>query len=169
VRITLTLLVFAGLCGGGCAIAARHNAPGPCLHYRHETLSQSDGRTRIPQEVTLSGELIERTYWGPPNWGEHPDTDRLEDAWLLILDRPICVEADSSWVNNASEHNVIVVQLVVLDPGPDNRALKNVARLVTRRVTVSGFLDHADTGHHRTPVLLVVASIAPSNNRSRGP
>jgi hypothetical protein len=150
-------------------MGARPNAPGPCLHYLHEKLSQSDGRTRVPEEVTLSGELIERTYWGPPNWGEHPDTDRLEDAWLLVLDRPVCVDADPSWVNNVSESNVIVVQLVVLDAGPDNKALKNVARLVNRHVTVSGFLDHALTGHHRTPVLFMVASIAPSNNRWRGP
>ena len=168
-RINLTLLVFAGLCGAGSAIAEKHNAPAPCLHYLREALSHSDGQTHIPQEVALSGELIERTYWGPPYWGEHPDTDRLEDAWLLVLDSPICVEADASWVNNVSEHNIIVVQLVVLDPGPGNKSLKSVARLVNRRVTVSGYLDHALTGHHRTSVLLVVASIAPSNNRWRGP
>jgi hypothetical protein len=158
-RIKLALLVFAGVCGGTSAIASTHKAPGPCLHYQHEVLSHSNGS--IPQEVALSGELIERTYWGPPNWGEHPATDRLEEAWLLLLDTPICVEADSGSVNNnnVTEINVIVVQLVVLDPGPDNKSLKEVERLVGRRVAVRGVLNHAVTGHNRTPVLLMVASI----------
>jgi len=159
-HIELALLVFAGVCGGTSAIASTHKAPGPCLHYQHEALSHSNGGTHIPQEVALSGELIERTYWGPPNWGEHPATDRLEDAWLLLLDTPICVEADSGSVNNnVTEINVIVVQLVVLDPAPDNKSLKEVERLVGRRVAVKGVLNHAVTGHNRTPVLLMVASI----------
>jgi hypothetical protein len=58
-----------------------------------------------------------------------------------------------------TEINVIVVQLVVLDPGPDNKSLKEVERLVGRRVAVKGVLNHAVTGHNRTPVLLMVASI----------
>jgi hypothetical protein len=161
-RTSVWQLVIAGLCVSGSAIAAKQIAPGPCLHYQHEALSRSDGRTHIPQEVALSGELIRRTYWGPPNYGEHPATDSLEDAWLVVLDTPVCVEAHSGELdeNSTSELNVIVVQLVVLDPGPGNKSLKEVDRLVGRHVAVTGFLDHALTGHHRTPVLLMVASIA---------
>ena len=154
--------VITGLCVSGSAIAAKQLAPGPCLHYQHEALSQSGGRTHIPNEVALSGELIRRTYWGPPNYGEQPATDSLEDAWLVVLDTPICVEADPGGLNenSTSEFNVIVVQLVVLEPGAGNESLKAVDRLVGRHVIVTGFLEHALTGHHRTPVLLMVASIA---------
>jgi hypothetical protein len=127
-RTIVGLLVIAGLCVGGSATAAKQIAPGPCLHYQHEALTHSRVRTHIPQEVALSGEVIERTYWGPPNYGEHPATDSLEDAWLVVLDTPICAEADSTGFgdNSVSEYNVIVVQLVVLDPGPDNKSLKQV-------------------------------------------
>jgi len=57
-----------------------------------------------------------------------PLTDSLEDAWLVVLDTPVCVEAHSGELdeNSTSEYNVIVVQLVVLDPGPGNKSLKEV-------------------------------------------
>ena len=59
-----------------------------------------------------------------------------------------------------SEFNVIVTQLVVTDPGSDNEYIKRVEKLVGRHVTVAGALSHAVTGHNRTPVMLMVASIA---------
>ena len=109
----------------------------------------------------MTGELIERTYWGPPNWGEQPATDRLEEAWILVLDSPACVMADNTNQNNDQpEFNVIVMQLVVTDTGPHNEYLKQVENLVGQRVTVTGALGHAVTGHNRTPVMLMVASIA---------
>jgi Domain of unknown function (DUF4431) len=160
VRIELTLFIVGVLCGGSFAVAANRNAPGPCLHYQRESLSHANGQSHIPKEVTLSGKLIERTFWGPPDWGDHPDTDTLEDAWILVLDTPICVLADpANSNNNQSEYNVVVVQLAVLDPGPNNIALKRVAHMVGRHVTVTGVLNHAVTGHNRTPVQLAVASV----------
>ena len=96
-----------------------------------------------------------------PNWGEQPATDRLEEAWILVLDAPACVMADHTNQNNDQpEFNVIVMQLVVTDTGPHNEYLKQVENLVGRRVTVTGALEHAVTGDNRTPVMLIVASIA---------
>ena len=142
-------------------VAAERVAPAPCLHYQHEPNSVVNDRSSVPKEVTLTGELIERTYWGPPDWGEQPATDCLEEAWILVLDAPACVLADhANQTNDQSEYNVIVVQLVVTDSGPDNENLKQVANLVGRRATVVGALWHAVTGHNRTPVMLMVPSIA---------
>jgi len=152
---------FTGLCCCNLVVAADRVAPAPCLHYQREQNSIINARSSVPMEVTLSGELIERTYWGPPNWGEQPATDRLEEAWILVLDTPACVRADhEDPTNDQSESNVIVMQLVVTNPGPDNVYLKQVEKLVGRRVTVAGALSHAVTGHNRTPVMLMVASIA---------
>ena len=160
-RVNPILVFFAGLCWCNLVVAADRVTPAPCLHYQHEPNSIVNGRSSVPKEVTLTGELIERTYWGPPNWGEQPATDRLEEAWILVLDAPACVLADhANQTNDQAESNVIVVQLVVTDPGPDKEYLKQVEDLVGRRVTVGGALWHAVTGHNRTPVMLMVASIA---------
>jgi hypothetical protein len=160
-RVNPVSALFAGVCWCTLAAAANRVTPAPCLQYQHEPNSIVNGRSSVPKEVTLTGELIERTYWGPPNWGEQPATDRLEEAWILVLDAPACVMADHTNQNNDQpEFNVIVMQLVVTDTGPHNEYLKQVENFVGRRVTVTGALEHAVTGHNRTPVMLMVASIA---------
>lgn len=160
-RANIISVLFANVCSCSFAAAADQVAPAPCLHYQEEPNTIVNGRSSVPTEVTLTGELIERTYWGPPNWGEQPATDRLEEAWILVLDTPICVLADhKNPSNDQSESNVIVVQLIVGDPGPDNENLKQVQKFVGGRVTVAGSLWHAVTGHNRTPVMFMVASVA---------
>jgi Domain of unknown function (DUF4431) len=162
-RVNAIFVFSAVLCWCNLVVAADRAKPAPCLHYQHEPDFIVNGQSTVPKEVTLSGELIERTYWGPPNWGEQPATDRLEEAWILVLDAPACVMADHANQNNdQAEFNVIVMQLVVTDAGPGNENLKQVENLVGRRVTVVGALGHAVTGHNRTPVMLMVASIASS-------
>jgi hypothetical protein len=161
ISVFIAGICFCNLVVAADRAAADRVAPAPCLHYQHEPNSVVNGRSSVPKEVTLTGELIERTYWGPLNWGEQPATDRLEEAWILVLDAPACVLADhTNQTNDQPEYNVIVVQLVVTDSGPDNEYLKQVANLVGRRVTVAGALWHAVTGHNRTAVMLMVASIA---------
>jgi hypothetical protein len=160
-RVNPILVFVAALSWCNLGVAADRVTPAPCLHYQHEPNSIVNGRSSIPKEVTLTGELIKRTYWGPPNWGEQPATDSLEDAWILVLDAPACVLADhANQTNDQPEYNVIVMQLVVTELGPGNEYLKQVANLVSRRVTVAGALWHAVTGHNRTPVQLMVASIS---------
>jgi hypothetical protein len=160
-RVDPILLFVAGLSWCNCVVAADRVTPAPCLHYQQKPNSIVNDRSSVPKEVTLTGELIKRTYWGPPNWGKQPATDRLEDAWILVLNAPACVLADhANQTNDQPEYNVIVMQLVVTEPGPGNEYLKQVDNLVGRRVTVAGALWHAVTGHNRTPVILMVAAIA---------
>ena len=153
-------IVVSLLASHGLSIASNSKAPGPCLNYQQKPNTMVNGRSRVPEEVRLSGDLIERTYWGPPNWGEHPESDRLEDAWIIVLDKPICVLADPRFIDNAAEHNVIVVQIIVDTSGPNDDLFRRVSTLVGHHVTVTGALDHAITGHNRTPVMMEVASIA---------
>jgi hypothetical protein len=159
-RWCTALVVVPFLAGQGQAIASNSKAPGPCLHYQQQPNSMVNGKSRVPEEVRLSGELIERTFWGPPFWGEHPKTDSLESAWIIVLDTPICVLADPSYINNAAEFNVIVVQIIVFTDGPNNEFLRQVSKLIGHHVAMTGVLDHAITGHNRTPVMMEVASIA---------
>mgnify|MGYP005665459679 CR=1 FL=1 len=46
--------------------------------------------------TTLQGTLDYRDFYGPPNYGETPEQDRIERAWLLTLEQPIQVSGKFS-------------------------------------------------------------------------
>ena len=109
-----------------------------CLHYDGEPL-------------TLTGTMSLQTFYGPPNYGESPDTDSRETQAILVLSKPICVDAQpNDW--DAAEKGQLRVTLVP-PAGVDFRRYKG------KKVTLSGTLFHAQTGHHRTPVLMQVQAI----------
>jgi hypothetical protein len=109
-----------------------------CLHYGGSP-------------VTLSGEVKLQTFFGPPNYGENPDTDSRETQAILLLEKPICVEANPTDYEEA-EQNQREITLVPL--GKEN--LKNYNE---KQITVKGRLYHAHTGHHHTPVLIKIMHI----------
>ena len=105
-----------------------------------------------PTVVELEGRLTTKTFFGPPNFGENPETDSKEECWILSLDRPISVRAKtgSDPIFWPSADNVPELQLVL--EGTHRK-------LIGKRVLVKGTLFPADNGHHHTAVLLDVESI----------
>ncbi len=100
--------------------------------------------------VVLTGLVYLKTFYGPPNYGESPDTDALETQALLALDEPICVRAsgEDSTVDAVGVSDVTLVPLGGI----------GFARFSGRRVSVTGSLFSPITGHHRTAVLIEVRS-----------
>ena len=119
-----------------------------------------------PDSVVLRGTLITRGYAGPPNYSDTTAGDRAEHPFILQLDTAICVNGDpASELNVTSYQGVQEVQLVV----SGDSAFVAVRALVGRAVRASGTLFEHHTGHHRTPVLLTVKSLAQSNKRMDQP
>jgi hypothetical protein len=107
-----------------------------CLHFE-------------PVEVELSGTLAAREFPGPPNYESVAAGDRAERAFILVLTKPICVEADpKSEINSEGQRGVR--ELHVWWPDGD------LAPFVGKAIAVRGRLSTAVTGHHRTPVILEV-------------
>ena len=102
--------------------------------------------------MTLTGELTSRSVPGPPGYrniarGDHPET-----VVIIVLDAPICVNADPvSRANSRSHSQITEVQLVVT--GSAWRALRG------KRVKASGSLFAENSRHHRTPVVLTVRGL----------
>ena len=42
-------------------------------------------------DAMISGKLVRRMVWGPPNYGEDPKTDKQYHAWFVVLDEPVRV------------------------------------------------------------------------------
>lgn len=106
-----------------------------------------------PTVVELKGKLITKMFYGPPNYGENPDTDSKEEFAILVLRKPVNVHGipDSySGYERMSVNHVREMQLVLRKQHKD---------LIGKEVTVKGTIFHANTGHHHTAVLMDVQSI----------
>lgn len=86
---------------------------------------------RVPGEVTLTGTLTYQRFWGPPNYGEDTLTDKKEIYPILKTDT-----AD--------------IQLVTD---------KNLRSFENKKVSATGVLFEAQTGHHHTKILLELGEI----------
>lgn len=106
-----------------------------------------------PAVVELEGKLSIKTFFGPPNFGENPETDSKEMTRILSLDKPINVRSkdETDSVLGPSVENVRELQLIFDGP---------LKKLVGKKLIVKGTLLHAHTGHHHTDVLLDVESIS---------
>jgi hypothetical protein len=124
---------------GALVVVASVGRADDCVHYE-------------PVVVELTGKIVRRTFFGPPNFGEHPESDRRVTQTLLELDRAICVVAtpgDDTTENEADQRIVTLGASGGLD----------LRRYAGERVAVRGTLFHAQTAWHNTPVLLTVSHI----------
>jgi hypothetical protein len=120
-------------------IAAITVAPEPCFALE-------------PSVSELVGMVEERTFPGPPNYGESP-TDSHETQLILVLVAPICVSPPEGEPFNKSWGCITEITLV-----PIHGSSKAIPR--KGRINVVGTLFGAHTAHHHTPVLLSVLSVA---------
>jgi hypothetical protein len=129
------------LTGLSAACVAQTQSTNECISYE-------------PSVVKLTGTLVRKTFPGPPNYESVRKGDRSETYWLLELPRPICVD-ESKEQRDPAQKDVRRIQLVV-----NEETYKNQKALVGRRVVATGTLFGAITGHHHTPVLLQVKTLA---------
>jgi hypothetical protein len=99
--------------------------------------------------ATLSGKVIIKTFFGPPNYGENPETDSRESQGILVAANPICVSESKEY---DAEKNQFQITLV-----PPRGV--NLQTFAGKRVTVQGTLFHADNAHHHTTILMEVRRI----------
>ena len=103
------------------------------------------------ERVRLEGVLERKTFPGPPNYSSVAKGDSPEVAWLLRLDARVCVDADPA---DADGFSVKIEKLRLVQLAPSPAELKREAKRLGTRVTVSGKLFGAHTGHHHTAALL---------------
>lgn len=112
---------------------------------------------KYDESVTITGKIGTETFYGAPGYGENPATDKKENPFLLILDKPIDVIGDPNPEDDSKESKsgVSKIQLIF-----DEKAIDMKAHMGTY-VRLTGTLFGAHTGHHHTPVLMDVISAVP--------
>ena len=104
----------------------------------------------VEQTVSITGTLARHMFYGAPGFGEDPQHDEKETGFYLELATPICTLAGRDDTDRPLT-GVGRVQLVL-----DQAGYTRLRPLLGRRVTLSGTLFAAITGHHHAPVLLDV-------------
>jgi hypothetical protein len=98
-------------------------------------------------KLHIYGNIKLQEFYGPPNFGETPELDTIEAYYILALYEPITFVKDGE--------TVTVEEIQLLFPHGIKKEIDTNWEYI-----IDGKLYFAETGHHHTPVLLFVDSIA---------
>lgn len=119
------------------------------------TAQQQEWLSYEPMVVELKGKLLRVVKYGPPNYGENPESDARYEIPILLLAEPIRIKGDpTDWYKKESLTNVSFVQLI-FSKAPSFPYW----RYAYQDIVVRGTLFRAVTGHHYTDVLVDVTTI----------
>ena len=108
-----------------------------------------------PSVSTIEGKLITRMYYGPPNYGENPDTDAKQYPFILQLYNPIDVIALEDDSFNSDKFEVTEIQVV-----PKNKEeTELIEQYINKDIVIQGTLFEAIFGGHHTDVLIKIDEI----------
>jgi TonB family protein len=113
--------------------------------------------------VTVQGRISRRVFPGRPNYSSVANGDEPEEVWIVNLANPLCTTTGDA--DQPSEGDVRAMQML-FDSADSYRAYQS---MVGENVRIGGFLEHAITGHHHTPVMIKATRIQPASVVSREP
>ena len=132
----------------------------PCIMICLAFLSSSAGAAECLKDgetVTFSGKVSRETFAGPPNYTSIDDGDEPETYWILTINNPRCVVAES--MEDGSLYDVAKSTTRFQLAFEDASVYKLQKSLVEKNATVTGQLFAGHTGHHHTKALVAVKSI----------
>lgn len=104
-----------------------------------------------PAVSTITGTLKVELYYGPPNFGELPETDAKEYSYILYPDKTINVIQTS----DSTDYDVTTKGITKFQLAPMGQL--SLHPFVDKRITVVGQFYGKHTGHHHTDVLMSVS------------
>jgi hypothetical protein len=97
--------------------------------------------------INISGRLLVKPFHGPPGYGESPEIDVIERAYILQLYEPV------TFISSNDTTTVDEIQLIIYSDLDRSRLI------IGSNYVVDGVAFHALTGHHHTPIMLDVSRI----------
>lgn len=95
----------------------------------------------------LQGKIKFCDFYGPPNYGENPETDKIERCPILILDKEIKCSM------NNEEFTIDEIQIIFSSKIKQNKIFDGA------RLKIKGEILPAQTGHHHTKFVLFASKI----------
>ncbi|UXI68898.1 hypothetical protein [Tahibacter amnicola] len=106
--------------------------------------------------VAVTGVLQRDIHWGPPNFGENPESDARFDAWILVVSPELDVRL-SDPAKGPERQRLSRLQLSV---APEIASRAELLRRVGQSVRASGKLWSASTPGDVLPVVMGVTAMA---------
>jgi len=150
-RAAGAILAMAGFVVCGPAFAA--DAPGKVSAAKTCRMTITPGED---PEALISGTVVERNVWGPPNFGEHPKTDSRYRVWIVVLDDPIQVT-----IANESRHEPEEVAVREIQLRGGVLAVPNYSGLTGKHLVVRGQLAEQLWETDHTRVVIEAKAVAP--------
>jgi len=104
----------------------------------------------------ISGEIKIESFFGPPGYGENPQTDSREDSYILNIDNSINVISETKEIEegdpNTTKFNIVKIQL-------SSTSGIDFSNYINKPVRLTGTFFGAHSGHHNTAVLLDVSKV----------
>src|SRR5574343_688180 len=107
-----------------------------------------------PAVTAVSGQLVRKTFAGPPNYESIKDGDRPETGFYLTLSKPVCAVETGGRDNNDALQGVTLIQLILNQQG-----YQQLRPMLGKTIELKGTLSSAFTGHHHAPLLLQVTGL----------
>jgi hypothetical protein len=109
-----------------------------------------------PSVSVISGIIKTESFFGPPGYGENPQTDSREDKLILSLDNSINVISYAEEIEegeyNTTKYNISKVQLL-------STSGVELSNYDNKKVYLTGTFFGSNTGHHHTAVLMDVNKV----------
>lgn len=120
----------------------------------NESADEEESGFAEAKNYNLKGVLETERFYGPPGYGEDPEHDKVENAYILYVAKPFSLNEIDGFRKEQeygrSFGNIKKVQLVTDE---------NIKYLIGKSITVEGDLFESHTGHHHTDVLMSVTKI----------
>jgi hypothetical protein len=100
----------------------------------------------------IYADVLLKQFYGPPNYGETPEEDIIEYHYILKLYDPITFSKGMR--DDVIEITIEEIQLIF-----NNEEMIKIIDLNWRGHVVWGKLYFSETGHHHTPLIMVVDRI----------
>jgi hypothetical protein len=117
------------------------------------------GQEAATVDVKVEGTLQVGQFLGPPNYGENPRNDKIEEAYYLQLPAALEIQLANQRRDGLNREEGLSSEYFIQLILPDSN-LGELRRMIGKRVKVTGTLFQAESGHHRTSTLMQVRAIA---------
>jgi len=150
-RVTRAILAIAGFAVCGSAFAADAPEKGATAKTCRMTITSGED-----PDALISGMVVERKVWGPPNFGEHPKTDKRYRVWIVALDNPIRVTIDNE---SGHQPETLVAREIQIRGGI--LAVPDYSGLTGKHLVVRGQLDGQVWETDHTRIVIEAKDVAP--------
>ena len=116
-----------------------------------------------PDSVILTGRIKIEKFYGAPSFGEDPKHDKIDEEYILHLDKPVDVRESPS--ANASDYDGIdTSNISTIQISMDTKFWVKIHESIGKKITLKGTLSGWQIAHDHLPVLLEVVQVIESKN-----